>query len=67
MIIGYFKNVVYSAGVQAGYQTAVGQLVQQIGEKCEPVAINVGETKVDVINVACLQQPEAGATDAAAQ
>lgn len=64
----YFKTVVYkswvmagqnvwvSAGQEQGYKAAVQDLIKQVSEKCEPVAINLGETQVDVINVSCLQQ-----------
>ncbi len=62
LIFNYFKNVVYSMGVQAGYGTAVEQLMKEVGSKCEPVAVNIGEEQIDIINVACLQQPEAEET-----
>ena len=56
MIVGGIYNV----GAQQGYQAAVSQLIQQASQQdCKPVAINLGDTKVEVINVACLQQAPA--------
>lgn len=45
-----------TAGQQQGYEAAVVDLMNRVGEKCEPVALTAGDTQVDVINVACLQQ-----------
>ncbi len=54
----YFGGVVYQAGVNQGISSAVVQLMQQTGSKCEPVALTAGDQQVDVINIACLQQQD---------
>ena len=59
----YMQSVVYQSwadrGMQQGYSSAVVELINRVGEKCEPVAITASDTQVDVINVACLQAPQA--------
>ncbi len=62
----YFQWVVYRSWAiswqQQWYTTAVIELINRVGEKCEPVAISAWETQVDVINVACLQQQASAET-----
>ena len=59
VLYGYFGGVVYQSGLQGGYNQwytqAVQELAQQVGSKCEPVAITLWDQQVDVINIACLQ------------
>lgn len=56
IIVGGIYNVGLNNGAQQGYQAAVSQLIEQASKQdCQPVAINLGDTKVEVINVACLQ------------
>ncbi len=54
----YIIGTIYNSGAQQGYQAAISELIKQTGGKCEPVAITLGETKVEVVNVACLKQAE---------
>jgi hypothetical protein len=37
--------------------------MNKVGAACEPVSLTAGETQVDVINIACLQQAPAEAMD----
>lgn len=46
----------YNNGAQEWYQTAITQLLQEVSQKCDPVAVNMWETTVNVINVECLSQ-----------
>lgn len=55
-LYSYLVWVVYQSGQQQGYTVAVQDLATQVSEKCEPVAITIGQEQVDVINVACLQE-----------
>ncbi len=50
---------VYGAGQQNGRDITVAQIVQ-LSQKCEPIALNVAETKVNLINVECLKAKDAG-------
>lgn len=56
---GYINGVVYRTGLASGqqqwYEAAITQLLQQAGDKCEPVSISLWDAAVNVINVACLQ------------
>lgn len=58
LIFSYFRWGVFAAGQQSWYQAAVNDLMLQVSDKCEPVVVNSWDTKVEIINVACLQQPE---------
>ena len=55
----YFGGVVYQAWVNQWINSAVVRLMQQAGSQCEqPVSLTAWGQQVDVINVACLQQPQ---------
>lgn len=45
----------YNQGAQAGYETAVKQLMQQMA-KCEPVPVFAENVTLNAIAVECLQQ-----------
>jgi len=45
---------VYGAGQQNGRDITVAQIVQ-LSQKCDPIALNVGEVKVNLINTECLK------------
>jgi|GEM_PF-2065999 len=49
-----------SATYQAGYQQAFGDVIAN-SQQCKPFNVFVGEAKVDLINVACLEQAAAQA------
>ena len=51
----------YKMGQQAGLSEAVGQTILQATQKCEPFTLYNQAGKVDLINVACLQQAEEAA------
>ena len=57
----------YQLGQQDGIRGAVNQTIAQATQKCEPFSIFNEGGKVDLINVACLQQAESAAEAAAAQ
>lgn len=63
MAYWYVNGVVYRSGQlsgqQVGYEAAIKQLMQQVGTQCEPVSINYEDQVVNVVNVACLQAPQA--------
>ena len=46
---------VYRQGMQAGYEQAIIQLVQQ-ASTCQPVPINIQNQTINMIAVECLQQ-----------
>ncbi len=48
---------IYGAGQQNGRDFAVAQIVS-LAQKCEPIALNVGEVKANLINVECLKAKE---------
>lgn len=48
-------NNTYQLGFQAGTQQTVAQVIAQ-SQTCQPFNVFVGETKADLINVACLEQ-----------
>lgn len=56
----YFQSVVYNSGVlkwqQQGYEGAYVEVVNAVSQKCEAVTLEVWETSVSIVNVACLQQ-----------
>ena len=56
VVYNLWLNQGASAGQQQGYEAAIVDLMKRVGEKCEPVALTAGETQIDVINVACLEQ-----------
>lgn len=69
----YLGGVVYNSWLnqgatewqQQGYESAIVDLMNRVGAKCEPVALTVGDTQVDVINIACLQQAPTESSSAA--
>jgi len=56
----YLQQEVYQLGVQHGMQNAVAQTIS-LGLQCQPVALNMGEQKVTLVNPECQQKaaPEA--------
>jgi hypothetical protein len=57
------KNTVYNVGVNQGREIAISQVISAASKECKPLNIFVGEQKLDIINVACLQQaPEQTST-----
>ncbi len=40
---------------QSGQSDTVAKLITEVTKECKPVPVNLGENKVDIINVACLQ------------
>lgn len=58
VIYNYIVGGIYTLWKNTGYQAAIEQLIAQAGAKCEPVAINLWENKIEVVNVACLQQTQ---------
>jgi hypothetical protein len=62
----YFQGVVYNSGTLRGqqqwYEAAYVEVVNAVSQKCEAVTLEVWETSVSIVNVACLQQtPDAQA------
>jgi hypothetical protein len=57
----YFQWVVYNSGAlrwqQQWYEAAYVEIVNAVSQKCEAVALEVWETTVSVVNVACIEQP----------
>lgn len=48
----------YQSGVQAGYANAVSEIIVE-SRKCQAFPINIGEERVDLVNVACFQNEQA--------
>ncbi len=48
---------IYQQGMQAGYEQAIVQLVQQ-ALTCQPVPVKVQNQTINMIAVECLQVPE---------
>ena len=67
LLVGFdmLKNVVYQKGVAS----ALTQVVSRVSAECKPITVTAGAEKVDIVNVACLQQsaPEVGTETPAAQ
>lgn len=63
----YFQWVVYNSGALTGqkqwYQAAFVEVINAVSKKCEVVTLEVWETAVDVINVACLNQESTSQVD----
>ncbi len=62
IVLGEYQRVMsqeqltaYQLGVQAGYEQAVIQLIQQVST-CQQVPVTLNNQTVNVIAVACLQQ-----------
>ena len=54
----------YNAGVQAGGQQGIVKAYTDVfqvanNKECLPFPINLGENKIDLINLACVQKPAA--------
>jgi hypothetical protein len=47
---------IYGNGQQSGRDITVSQIVE-LSKKCEPIALNVGEVKVNLISTECLKKP----------
>ena len=56
----YLQQEVYQLGVQNGMQSAVAQTIS-LGLQCQPVALNMGEQQVTLVNPECQQQAAAPA------
>lgn len=46
-------------GSQQGVQAAVVDIMKKVSSKCEAVPLTIGDQRVDILNVACLQNPNA--------
>lgn len=47
------------AAYQTGYQTSVSDLMKKISDnKCQPVEIQLNNTKTQLIDLSCMKQPE---------
>ena len=55
-------NLGVNSGAQRGYQAAVAELMNQASSKCEPVELTLEDKKIQVVNVACLQQSSTSQT-----
>lgn len=49
----------YDYGVQQGLQVAVSSIMKEVTSKCEAVPLTLGDKQVSIVNVACLQNPNA--------
>ena len=58
----YFVNYVAGRAYEKGLQDAVVQVVKQ-AQDCKAFPVTIGEQGVQLINIACLQQPEEGVTE----
>jgi len=61
VIYNFITNSIYAVwlqnGANQGYQAAVGQLIEQVKDKCDPVEVTLDNVAtVQVINAACIQQ-----------
>lgn len=56
----------YRLGEQAGVRGAVTQTIVEAQKGCEPFTVFNEAGRVDLINVACLQQPQAEGAEAEA-
>lgn len=58
-VYSYFKFSVYQAGVNAGSNAAVVQIMNDVAsKKCsEPTQLFAWNTQLNLIDVACLEQP----------
>jgi hypothetical protein len=66
-VLVYQRIVVvsYNAGAQAGYQTAVSDLVTQLQKsQCQPLPINLGQSKVEILNAECVKEQTPATTGA---
>ena len=52
----YFQWVVYRSGVATWEQQAVQTIMTRVSQKCEAIALTLGESQVDIVNAACVQQ-----------
>jgi hypothetical protein len=60
VIVGEYNrlnNFVAQRAYNQGITDAVSQIITE-SQKCQPVPVNVGEMKANLINLDCLQQPE---------
>ncbi len=53
----YFANAVAGRAYEKGLQDAVVEVLKQ-AQECKAFPVTIGEQGVQLINVACLQQPE---------
>lgn len=49
-------NYVAQRAYNAGVSSAVSQIITE-SQKCQPVPVNVGDSKASLINLDCLQKP----------
>ena len=58
----------YQNGVNQGYASAVNELVSKVSGKCDaPTPINVGDKKIEIVDVACLKAPPQSSNTGATQ
>ena len=60
LAIFYLKGILYEQLYQKGFHNAVDTLIQSAGQ-CDPITVARNGNTVNLINVECLQQPEAAA------
>jgi len=58
----YFQAFIASQAYETGLKDAVTKVIQQ-AQECKAFPVTIGEQGVQLINIACLQQPEGGATE----
>ena len=52
------KTIIEQKAFQAGAASIITEVVGRTVNSCEPINLFVGEQKVDLVNVACLNQGE---------
>ncbi|MBN2095789.1 hypothetical protein JW752_00105 [Candidatus Peregrinibacteria bacterium] len=53
----YFQTFIANQAYQTGLKDAVVKVIQQ-AQECKAFPVTIGEQGVQLINIACLQQPE---------
>jgi hypothetical protein len=59
----YFTSYVAQSSYEKGISDAVTQVLQQ-SQKCQPFPVNMGNNKVQLINIDCLKQQAPAANGA---
>ena len=55
-----FKNIVLQNAYMSGQSDTIAKLMEQASnQECKPFNVFLGEKKVDLINIVCLQKPAA--------
>lgn len=59
ILFSLFHNLkisVYNIGVQQGTENAIAQVIAEAKKECRAVNLYMGEEKIDIINLDCVQQ-----------